>query len=234
MTAQFKASDHCLLSILLERSNDDTEDDRAGITELLTAMEALTAGWLVPLGVSFLLADCDPENYFEEVGKPACPHHFLRVDSAPADVRVDQAFADPAIDTVPEINAAVLRGAVARGLEQLAPTGLVTSLSELWWTSVRARSPIDDTIELIMPWPSSTVTEVIDGARWCFGPTAFAVAGPPARLRASNSHFATKLLLEVFWDLWREYPPGRTLVDAGVARVLARGGWESRQLYPAP
>ena len=234
MVARFKASDHCLLSILLERSNDETEGDRAGIDELLVAMEALTAGWLVPLGVSFLLIGCDPGNDFEEVGKPTRPHHFLRVNSAPADVRVNQAFADPVIHTFPEIDAAVLRDAVTRGLEQPVPAGLVTSLSELWWTSVRARSPIDDTIELIMPWPASTVSEVINGARWCFGPTALAVAGPPATLRASNSHFATQLLLEVYWDLWREYPPGRALIDAGIARVLARPGWESRQLYPTP
>jgi hypothetical protein len=234
MTAQFNASDHCLLSILLERSNEEGEGDRAGITELLAAMEALTMGWIVPLGVSILFEQCDPSNYFEEHGKPVHPHTFVRVNSAPPDVRVDQAFGDPVIEVVPQIDAAVLGGAVTRGLDQPGPAGLVTSLSELWWTSVRVRSPIDDVVELCMPWPASTVSEVIDGARWCFGPAALAVAGPPARLRASNSHFATELLLEVYWDLWREYPAGRALVDAGVERVLARGGWESRQLYPVP
>lgn len=110
----------------------------------------------------------------------------------------------------------------------------MTSLSEMWWTSVRARSPLEDVIELCVPEPASTVTEIIDGARWYFGPTAFSVAGPPAWLRASNSHFSTKISLEVYWDLWREYPPGRAFVDAAVARVLGRSRWESRQLYPAP
>lgn len=234
MTTQFKASDHCLLSILLERGNEETEDDRAGIAELLAAADALTSGWLVPLGIGLQFVHCDPANYFEEVGAPAYPHQFLRVATVPPEVRVEQAFSNSKVETVPMIDAAAIRSAVARGLEQPAPAGLVTSLSELWWTSVRARSPIDDVIELATPEPASTVTEVIGDARWCFGPKAFSAAGPPARLRVSNSHFTTKLLLEVYWDLWREYPPGRTLVDAGVARVLARGGWESRQLYPEP
>ena len=234
MTTQFKASDHCLLSILLERGNEETEDDRAGIVELLAAAEALTAGWLVPLGVGLQFVHCDPANYFEEVGAPAHPHQFLRTATVPAEVRLEQAFSNSEVDTVPTVDAAVIRGAVVRGLEQPARPGLVTSLSEVWWTSVRARSPIDDVIELATPEPSSTVTEVIGSARWCFGPTAFGVARPPVWLRASNSHFTTKLLLEVYWDLWREYPPGRALVDAGIARVLARGSWESRQLYPAP
>lgn len=234
MATQFKASDHCLLSILLERSNEETEDDRAGIVELLAAADALTSGWLVPLGVGLQFVHCDPANYFDEAGAPIQAHQFLRVAAVPFDVRVEPPFSNSEVATVSRIDAPVIRSAVVRGFEQPAPGGLVTSLSELWWTSVRARSPIDGTIELLTPEPVSTVTEVIDGARWCFGPKAFSAVGPPAWLRASNSHFSTKLLLEVYWDLWRDCAPGRALVDAGVARVLARPGWESRQLYPAP
>jgi hypothetical protein len=234
MATQFKASDHCLLSILLERSNEETEDDRAGIVELLDAGDALTSGWLVPLGVGLQFVHCDPANYFEETGAPAHAHHFLRVATVPSDVRAEPPFSKSEVETVSRIDAHVIRSAVVRELEQSAPPGLVTSLSELWWTSVRARSPIDDTVELLTPEPVSAITEVIDGSRWCFGPKAFSVAGPPAWLRASNSHFTTKLLLEVYWDLWRDCPSGRALVDAGVARVLARPGWESRQLYPVP
>jgi hypothetical protein len=234
MATQFKASDHCLLSILLERGNEETEDDRAGIVELLAAADALTSGWLVPLGVGLQFSHCDPANYFEEAGAPVHAHQFLRVTTLPSDVRVEPPFPNSEVETVSRIDAAVIRSAVAGGLEQPAPPGLVTSLSELWWTSVRARSPIDSAIELLTPEPVSAVTEVINGARWCFGPKTFSAVGPPAWLRASNSHFTTKLLLEVYWDLWRDYSPGRALVDAGVARVLARPGWESRQLYPAP
>ena len=233
MTTPFKASDHCLLSILLERSNEDSEDDRAGITELLAAMDELTSGWLVPLGVSYLVVNCDPANYFEEAEPPARPHHFLRAEAVPSGVRANPAFPDPLLETIPEINPAVLREAVTRGLDQRPPPGLVTSISELWWTSVRARAPVEEAVELVMPWPASTVSEILEGVRWCFGPTALAAVGPPARLRATNSHFGTELLLEVFWDVWRDFPPGRALVDAGVARVLARPGWQSRQLYPS-
>jgi hypothetical protein len=48
MPTHFKATERCLLSILLEHDSD-TKDDRAGIDELLAGVEALTSGWLVPL-----------------------------------------------------------------------------------------------------------------------------------------------------------------------------------------
>lgn len=234
MTARFKASDHPLLSILLERSNEETEDDRAGIIELLAAVEALTSGWLVPLGVGLQFVHCDPSNYFEETAAPAHAHRFLRAAKVPSDVWVEPPFPNSETETIEAIDSAALRSVVMRGLEEPAPVGLVTSFSEMWWASVRARSPVDDVIELSVPEPISTITDVIDDARWCFGPKAFSVSGRPAWLRISNCHFTTQILLEVYWDLWREYPPGRALVDAGVERVVARGGWEARQLYPAP
>jgi hypothetical protein len=40
MPTQFKASERCLLSVKLERDNE-TDDDRTGIDELLAATEAL-------------------------------------------------------------------------------------------------------------------------------------------------------------------------------------------------
>jgi hypothetical protein len=229
---QFKASEHCLLSILFERANEETEGDRAGIDELLAAVEALTSGWLVPLSVGFQFVHCDPANEFEEVGAPARGHQLLRVARVPPEIRVGLAFSDSGVSTLPTIDAAVIRGAVAKELEQPAPAGLEASLSEIWWTSVRARSPIDDDIVLLTPWPSFPVMEVIEGARWFLGPIALGGVGPPAWLRASNSHLATKLLFHVYWDLWLEHPPGRALVDGGIARVLARRGWEARQLHP--
>jgi hypothetical protein len=136
------------------------------------------------------------------------------------------------IETVVQIDAAVIRSKVLRGLEQPAPPGLVTSLSEMRWTTLRARSPIDDTIELLTPRPISAITEVIAGSRWCFGPKAGTDLDYPAWLRCSNSHVTTALSLDVRWDLWVDYPPGRAMIDAGIARVLDRPGWEARQVYP--
>jgi hypothetical protein len=232
MATQFYASDQCLLSIVLERGNEEGEDDRAGVVELLHAVDVLSSGWLMPLGVSCMFGYCDPSKYFEDAGSPAQPHLFVRVDPTPAEVTVKPAFTDSVVTRVGTIDESVIRRMVERGLEQTAPVGLVTSLSELWWTAVRARSPIDDVIELAAPLPSSTVSEVIDGARWCLGPTSFGVAGPPAWLRASNSHFATEITLEVYWDLWIGNSAGRAFIDEGIARVLARGSWQCRQVFP--
>jgi hypothetical protein len=102
----------------------------------------------------------------------------------------------------------------------------------MWWTSVRAMSPLDDEIEIATPYPTLALTENIDGARWCFGPVTRGNVAAPAWLRASNSHTAIKILLEIYWDLWCDHPPGRALVDAGVSRVLARRGWTGLQLHP--
>lgn len=226
MTTQVYASDQPLLTIVLTRGNDEAEDDRAGIAELLAAAESLSKGWLVPLGVSSLFAHCDPANYFEEVGPAAQANPYVRVDRLPVGVWAKPAFSHSVVELVTSIDEAVIRSAVTRRLDQPAPHGLVTSLSMLWWTSVRARSPNEEIVELIVPVPVvSTVSEMLDGARWFFGPTS-GIAGPPARLRATNSHFTTTLVLEVYWDLWIGYPAGRALVDAGVARVLSRPGWE--------
>ena len=231
MPTQFKATERCLLSILVEHDND-TMDDRAGIDELLAGVEALTSGWLVPLAVGIQFVHCDPASSFEEVGAPECSHRLLRLDRVHPEIRISQPIFKADVRRLPIIDAAVIHEEVARALLEPAPSGLVTSFSQMWWTSVRAMSPLDDDIELVTPVPAVALTEVIDGALWCLGPRTSGFPAPPAWLRATNSHQSTKILLEVYWDLWRDYAPGRALLDAGIARVLARGGWEGRQLYP--
>jgi hypothetical protein len=231
MATTFKASERRLLSILLERV-DETDDDRAGIDELLAATEALTAGWLVPFGVALHFVHCDPASGFEEVGAPEHAHRFLRLARVHPEVRVGLPLSRTGISIVPVIDAGVIRGAVMHELEQPAPAGQVASLSQMWWTSVRARSPLDEDIELATPYPFTPFTEIIDGARWCLGPVTDGVVGPPAWLRATNSHVTTKILLEIYWDLWCDYAPGRALLDAGIARAMDRGGWQVRQLHP--
>lgn len=219
------ASDQFLLHVTLERDNAENEDDRAGTAELLTAVEALTERWLKPLGVGFQLVYCDPVRHFEEVGQPAHPHYFLRARAVPDEVRVWEAFADSVVEDVPEVDRAVVRHSIMRGLDQPAPPGAVTALAELQWTAVRALSPVTEPIALLVAGrPVSTVSEITDGHVWHLGPT-LGTAGPPARIRAVNDHFATRIQLEVFWDLWIGHATGRALLDAGISRVLARAGW---------
>src|SRR5262245_52339606 len=95
------ASDQALLQVGLERSNAENEDDRTGIAELLTAIDALTQGWLHPLGVGFQLVHADPEKDFEEVGRPRAPHHFLREANAPDGVLIREAFSNSVIEELP-------------------------------------------------------------------------------------------------------------------------------------
>jgi hypothetical protein len=220
------ASDQFLLHITLERDNSEDEDDRAATAELLRAIEALTDGWLQPLGVGFQLVYCDPAQYFEEIRRPPTPHHFLRSTAVSDEVHVWEAFASSAVEDLPLVDAAAIRWAITRGLDQAAPPGSVTTMSELKWTAMRALAPNTDPIALEVTGRAvSTVSEMIDGQRWYCGPTS-GTAGPPARLRTVNDHFATRIQLSVFWDLWIGHAAGRALLDAGISRVLARAGWE--------
>jgi hypothetical protein len=220
------ASDQALLQVGLERGNTEHEGDRAGIEELLTAVDVLTWGWLRPFGAGFQLVYADPNEYFEEVGRPPAPHHLLREARLPDDLVVREAFSNSVIEELPLIDAAAVRRAIARGIEQPAPPGVVTSLSELKWTAVRALALTTEPIVLdVTGGTTSPLSQLVDGQRWYCGPTIGA-AGTPARLRAVNDHFATSIQLEILWDLWIGHSDGRALLEAGVSRVLARPGWK--------
>jgi len=222
------ASDQYLLHLAFERINLDSENDRTGIQELLAAVESFTQGWLQPLGVGFQTVYCDPAQYFEEVGRPAFPHFFLRSSNVPDDVLVREAFSNSSIELLRVVDMPAIRQAIDRSLDHEAPAGAVTTLSELQWTMVRALDPVGEPIQLeVAGDPVHTVSEVIGGQRWYCGPTA-GRAGPPCWLRAVNDHFTTGFELSVFWDLWIGHAAGRALLDAGIARVLARPGWTRR------
>jgi hypothetical protein len=220
------ASDQALFQVGLERGNVEHEGDRTGIAELLTAIDALTRGWLHPFGIGFQLVYADPNEHFEEVGRPPAPHHYLREANVPEHVLVREAFSNSVIEDLPLIDTDAVRRAIARGLEQPAPLGAVTTLSELKWTAVRALAPTIEPIGLdVAGRTAATVSQLVDGQAWYCGPTS-GVAGPPARLRAVNDHFATSIQLEILWDLWSGQADGRAFLEAGVSRVLARSGWE--------
>jgi hypothetical protein len=220
------ASDQSLLRVGLDRDNMEHEDDRAGLVELLAAVDALTYDWLHPLGVGFQLVHCDPEAYFEEIGRPAAPHCFMRQAVVPEDVFVREAFSGSLVEELASIDADAVRRAVMRRLEQPPSAGAVTTLSELKWTAVKALAPTAEPIAInAVGRPVSVVSELVDGRLWYFGPTSGPI-GPPARLRAVNDHFSTRIELDVSWDLWIGHADGRMLLEAGVGRVLARAGWE--------
>jgi hypothetical protein len=46
-------------------------------------------------------------------------------------------------------------------------------------------------------------------------------------LRASSDHGVTRIVVELYWDFWREHPAGRAQVRAAIERVLSRGSnWQ--------
>lgn len=222
------ASDQSLFHLALERETPDpdaAQSDRDAITELVFAMDALATGWLTPLAVGFQATVRDPASYYADVGRPAYPHYSLRQRGVPSEVYLDPAFADSRVDEADHIDRDVILSAVTRALDQQAPPGQLISMAELWWTAVRARSPFVEPCTLdVGGHPNSPVYQQIDGALWYLGPSG--IAGPPARIRAENTHFTTRIELSVFWDLWIGIAPGRALLDAAIERVLARPGWQ--------
>ena len=94
------ASDQALFQVGLERGTGEHENDRTAVAELLSAVDALTQGWLHPFGVGFQLVYADPNEHFEEVGRPPAPHHFLREAKIPEHVLVREAFSNSGPGTV--------------------------------------------------------------------------------------------------------------------------------------
>lgn len=224
------ASDHALLELALERLIEDDESDRDATFELLAAIDDLTRHWLVPLGVGARI-ECFDFAAFEGRRAPA-PHHFLRAASLHPELYVDIGYTAARETIVPALDPTTRRNWVEAALEQTCEAGREVALSEVVWTIVRARVPARPEVY----YPGGEVASIIeehDGALWALGRRTPSPVGPPARVRAVNTHGGLELRLDVYWDAWTVHPEGRALVERGVERVLARGrGWTRRQVFP--
>jgi hypothetical protein len=226
MDDQIYGSDHGLATTLLYRVAADDDDDRTATRELLAAVDDLARDWLVPLGIGLSVDCCDPSNFDEASAtlRPPQPHWFLRVPDLPAGVDVRTAYRDPVIETAPQLDAVTIERWIERAVEQRCPSeGHFTAFGEMTWTMLRARMPHVGVAELtdghrLLP----SVFGSIGGELWAYGPAGGNLPYP-AWLRAENSHGLTEIHLELYWDVHATRPAGRALVDAGVARVLARG-----------
>jgi hypothetical protein len=235
MDDQIYASEHELASTALYRVEADDDDDRSATRELLAAVDDLARGWLVPLGIALSIDCCDPSAFDQASAtiRPPRPHWFLRVPDLPTGVVEDPAYRNPVIETAPQLDAVTIERWIERAVAQRCPSeGHFAAFGEMTWTMLRARVPqvgeakVTDGHGLI---PS--VFDSIDGELWAYGP-ALGNIRSPAWLRAANYHGDTKIHLRLFWDVHATWPAGRALVDAGVARVLARGrGWQTE--FPA-
>ncbi len=227
MTAIY-ASDQPLLEISLEREvpdPDSTAAERDAALELLDAIEAFAASWLAPLALGFQVIYRDPESFFDEVGRPERPHHFLRERDMPPDLRVDPPFSESRTEIVEHLDRAVTERALLHALAQAAPPRRIVSMSELTWTAVRALSPAREPAQLDVGGHPSTPAQLrVNDALWYLGPSG--IAGPPIKIRATNAHYTTTIVVDVYWDLWIDNAAGRALLDAACDRVARRVGWQ--------
>jgi hypothetical protein len=223
------ASDKPLWHLRLKRFEADDESDRDATEELLAAVDDLTSGWLVPLAIGLSVECCDPANYYTpSAAPPPGRHWFLRVPDLPASLSITTGYSDPVVDTAPRLDGATVARWVAGALDQHCPIAEhLVVFDELTWTAVRVRVPVAGSIRVTFPGGvAPSQLDTVAGVSWALGPMVGPV-GAPACLRAVNEHGVTSIDLALFWDLWIDHPAGRALVDAGGARVLARGrGWQ--------
>jgi hypothetical protein len=224
------ASDHPLLELALERLIEDDESDRDATFELLDAIDDLARDWLVPLGIAAQI-ECFDMAAFE--GKQAAvPHHFLRASALHGDLYIDVGYTAARETTALALDGVTRRNWIAAALAQTCEEGREIALAELTWTIVRAKLPA----RAELYYPGGEVTSIVeehDGAVWALGRRAQSPVGPPARVRAVNTHGGLELRLAVYWDAWTQQRDGRAMLDRGVQRVLARGrGWAHRQVFP--
>ena len=71
-------------------------------------------------------------------GAPVRAAHFLRAEAVPSNIFLEPMFTNPVQEVVSTNDAAAIRSAVLRGIEQPAPPGLVNGLSMMQWACVRA------------------------------------------------------------------------------------------------
>lgn len=228
MTTSIYASDQSLLHLAVEQEiadADSADSELQIVRELVQALDVFAGSWVAPLSLGFQVVYRDPSNYFEEAGRPAQPNYMLRQEVVPADVSIGPAFSGSHTERVTTIDAASVENALLRALNQSAPPSRIVSFSQLEWTAVRALSPdLEPSMLDVGGHPSTPISEKKDGKLWYFGPSG--IAGPPLRVRATSTHYAMTISVDVFWELWITHARGRALLDAALDRVLARPGWQ--------
>ena len=201
-------------------------DETAGATtaDLLAAIDDLTRGWVVPLAVELNVECCDPSTWMpSSTIEPTHGLWFLRVPTVPVGVDVAPTRRGMLEQVEAELDHATIARWVGAAESQPCGNGHVAVLTEIQWTAVRARVPVDGPFVVKDGHDQlDTYVEENDGVRWAFGPLESLVPSP-VWLRAPVWGGAPRISLAPRWYLWVDHP---ALVDAGVARVLARPGWK--------
>jgi hypothetical protein len=227
---EIHASDRSLQYFSFSREIEEGESERSAAVELLKAMAALMGQWISPLTVDIRVESCDPLNYYIEDSDhpPAQAAWFLRCRNLDDRLNIGEMWIDSEERQVDVIGEAEILAVFDEALAQPAPIeGLEVSLAELAVRSAAVALPSELEVTLSYAGGPLKPLFVRDGERQlALGPTGGPV-GPPARLRAYNTHGKTSIQIELHWDLWREHPAGIAQARAAVERILARGrGWQ--------
>jgi len=220
------ASDEPLLWFALSREGGEDEGERAAALELVAATSAFFGDWISPLAASVRVESCDPANYYFEDSDhpPACPHWFLRRRELDERLFISEAWVDSQERRVDVIGAAELLALVEEALAQPPPVEhLEVALAEVLVRATEVALP--DGIELSLRYAGGAIKPILvrNGERWLAQGPDYGPVGRPAGLRASNDHGVTRMVVELYWDFWREHPEGRAQVRAAIERVLGRG-----------
>lgn len=222
---EVRASDQPLASLQLTREERDDEDDRGAVSELVAATEAFAQGWIEPLAAGLLVECLEPARYDQRVGDPARRSWFTRARSLDARLWLSPGYSDAIEYPNARDDRAELAGMVQAAYDAPCARG-VASFAEITWTVVRVRLPVDEVDLRFGGRPVSTLLERADATTWALGPLASSPIGPPLGVRLVNQHGATRLELDIYWDLWLAGGAGRTSLERAIDRVVARNrGW---------
>jgi hypothetical protein len=226
------ASDQALFTCVLEREESADENDLDATRELVGAVFALASDWLEPLGIATRLECCDLENALP-IGRPPLPHWFARVVSIDPAIAVSPGFSNAIEEVVATLDVDAVERWISRSLAQSCEGNAAIAFAEMIWTVVRARLPAAQVAVHDSGGPIRPVLESTGETVWAVGPMRAWNVGAPVHVRATNDHGITAITLGLLWDVWATHPASRALVDAGIARVLARGsGWTVTRALP--
>lgn len=219
-------SSQSLLWFVLGREGKQGDSERVDALELVHSMNAFCQDWISPLNAAVRVESCDPSNYYAEdcATPPAQPAWFLRRTELDARLYVGPVWIESRERRASRIGDAELLALVEESLAQPPPAlHLEVALAEVVIDATEIAVPQGIELSLRYGGRSIESVQVRAGERWLASGPTWGPAGPPVRLRASNSHGRTDLHVEFCWDFWRGHPAGLSQVRAAIDRVLGRG-----------
>jgi hypothetical protein len=193
------------------------------------SVNAFFGDWISPLTAAVRVESCDPANYYIDDSScpPDRPAWFLRKSDLDARLYVGPVWINSQERHASRIGATELFALVEEALAQPSSAAhLEVALAEIVIDATEVALPHGVDLSLQYGGRPIESVQIRDDQRWFVSGPTWGPAGPPARLRASNSHGRTDIHVEFCWDFWREHPEGLAQVRAAINRVLDRDrGW---------